>query len=456
MLHGIVRSLSRRAIRWFYRDAEILNAENIPREGATLIIANHSNDLTDILMTVLLSKRDIVFVANMAAADSPIVRWTYAGLGVIPVARVRDARALNARGKDASAINSEAFVRVVAALKAGHAVAIFPEGNVNDAPHLGLLRNGAAKMALQAVEAGVNLTMVPVGYQYEAPITPRSGLLAVVGKPIRVADWKAVNPTKAVTEFTKFMRHELLQLTRNSRTHQDAEALASLAAISGAVLGPNEGSPIAAAHNAQLALSRHSASDAMFVAHAVAPASIDQREILESFERDAMLLSIECVSFGARRWSARDCADVLRAADNSSVSGAGYNLFWFFATAPLALIAWMWHAIPMWLAYALAVRYAPLRVEVTSRTIVPGMYIIWVWYLVMPTLLLALGVNGWAVLVLFVVQPVLGDFAIAWRDQWRARALMNRVSDAPIAARESLREMARAVRSASKAASLYH
>ncbi|MEO7360990.1 MAG: 1-acyl-sn-glycerol-3-phosphate acyltransferase, partial [Gemmatimonadaceae bacterium] len=177
MLHPIIRWLARRAIRWFYRDAEILNAAAIPSEGATLIVASHGNDLTDILMTFLLSKRDILFVANMAAADSPIVRWTYAGLGVIPVSRVRDARALKARGEDVGVINTNAFLRVVDALKTGHAVAIFPEGNVNDAPHLGPLRSGAAKMALQAVDSGVDLTMIAVGYQYESPTTPRSGLL---------------------------------------------------------------------------------------------------------------------------------------------------------------------------------------------------------------------------------------------------------------------------------------
>lgn len=397
-------------------------------------------------MTFQLSRRDILFVANMAAADSPIVRWVYAGLGVIPVSRVRDARGLKARGQDASAINANAFTRVVDALKAGQAVAIFPEGNVNDAPHLGLLRNGAAKMALQAVEAGVDLTLIPVGYQYESPTTPRSGLLAVVGARIRVADWKPVNATKAVTEFTKFMRHELQLLTRNSRTHKDAESLSTLAAVAGAVFSANTASPMAAAHPIQLTLSQHSASDGIFVANAVAPAAIDMQESLEQVERNLMQLSDECVACGARRWSARDCADVLAAAGDQSVSVKAPDGFRLLLTAPLALLAWMWHTVPMWIAHQLALRFAPLRVEIASRTIVPGLYIMELWYLIVPASLLALGVNRWLVLALLISQPRLGDVAILWRDTIRVWKLYRRVNRASDATKQSLRVHASTLR----------
>lgn len=446
MLHSIVRWLARRAIRWFYRDAEILSAEAIPREGATLIVASHGNDLTDILMTFLLSRRDILFVANMSAADSPVVRWVYAGLGVIPVSRVRDARALKARGADASVINANAFLRVVDALKAGHAVAIFPEGNVNDAPHLGLLRNGAAKMALQAVERGIDLTMVPVGYQYESPTTPRSGLLAVVGNATRVKDWRPVHDTKAITEFTKFMRHELQQLTRNSRSHRDAEVLSNIAAVSGAVMSSNFVSPIAAAHKAQLALSHHSATDAMFVANAVAPSAIDRQQLLEDFADKADALANACVELGAHAWSARDCADILHAAGDTTVSYKPANIAFFIASAPLAAVAWLWHAVPVLSAHKLAVRYAPLRVEIAARTVVPGMYIIWLWYLVMPALLHTVGVNRWIVLTLFIAQPRLGDFAFWWRDELRKWRMVRRVTQSTPDHLEYLRACARIVR----------
>ena len=451
ILHPVIRSLARRAIRWFYRDAEILNAQAIPSEGATLIVASHGNDLTDILMTFLLSKRDILFVANMAAADSPIVRGTYAGLGVIPVARVRDARALQARGEDAGAINANAFVRVVDALKAGHAVAIFPEGNVNDAPHLGLLRNGAAKMALMAVEQGVDLTMVPVGYQYESPTTPRSGMLAIVVEPIRVAAWKPLNATKAVTEFTKFMRHELQCVTRNARTHKDAEQFANLVAIAGALKSTNSRSPIAAAHEAQLLLARHSASDGVFVANAIAPASMDKQSLLLEFETMATSLSNMCASFGGRRWSARDCADVLAASGDQSSTGSAPNVLLLLLGGPLALLALIWHAFPVWASHKLAIRFAPIRVEIAARTIVPGLYIIWLWYLALPALLLMSGVNRWLVLAVFVVQPHAGDFALAWRDWWRTWRLMQRVRSASESVKADIRMRAVAARSALRA-----
>lgn len=446
MLPPIVRWLARRAIRWFYRDVEILNAKAIPLQGATLVVASHGNDLTDILMTFLLSRRDILFVANMSAADSLVVRLVYAGLGVIPVSRVRDARALKARGEDASAINAHAFVRVVNALKDGHAVAIFPEGNVNDAPHLGLLRNGAAKMALQAVEQGVDLTMVPVGYQYESPTVPRSGLLAVVGAPIRVNDWRPVHDTKAVAEFTKFMRHELQQLTRNSRSHQDAEVLSSIAAVGGAAMSSSSASPLAAAHNVQRTISQLSASDGLFVANAVAPYVIDKQELLENFVVNAHALSNVCVALGACPWSACDCADILRAAGDTTVPNRPANITYLIATAPLAVVAWLLHAPPMWAAHKLAIKYAPLRVEIAARTVVPGMYVVWLWYLAMPALLLSIGLNPWVTLALFIAQPRLGDFALQWRDEFRRWRLMRRVTQSSSNHLEHLRSAVRVLR----------
>ncbi|MEO7360824.1 MAG: hypothetical protein ABI120_10870, partial [Gemmatimonadaceae bacterium] len=369
-----------------------------------------------------------------------------AGLGVIPVSRVRDARALKARGENVGVINTNAFLRVVDALKTGHAVAIFPEGNVNDAPHLGLLRSGAAKMALQAVESGVDLTMIAVGYQYESPTTPRSGLLAVVGKPVRVADWKPLNAAKAVAELTKFMRYELQQVTRNSRTHSDADELSKLSAISGALFSTNVVSPIAAAQPIQCILSHHSASDGLFVANAVAPESINNDHLLAEFQTHASTLSDRCVALGARRWSARDCAEVLAAAGDQSVSIRTPNLLLLVVTAPLAALAWIWHALPMWVAHKLAIQYAPLRVEIAARTLVPGMYVIWMWYLALPFLLLTTGVNRWLVLAVFIAQPRLGDFAWSWCDQWRAWRLVQRVRDAPDAERAILRALAHETR----------
>ena len=407
-----------------------------------MIVASHGNDLPDILLTFLASKRDLLFVANIAAADSPAVRWTYAGLGVIPVSRVRDARALKARGEDASAINANAFVRVVDALRQGHCVAIFPEGVVPDQPRIGALRNGAARMALQALDEGVPLTMVPVGYQYESAHEPRSGALCVVGDAISVNAWTPGNAARRVSEFTDFICDRLREVTRNARTHDDAERLAYIAAAAGAALsGPTE-NPMIAAHRVQRKLSCLSAANQIFEVGSIANGESGQREHLRQFTSAALALSNAATLFGARAWSAGDIAQVLSAAhdDPQTRDKTNTGLLRWLLLSPVAAFGWLWHAIPWWASYKLGKRLAPRRAEIAALTLVPGLYIMALWYIVAPLLLFALGVSAWYVVLIFVAQPRAGDIAMRWRDEWRLMRSAARVRKAPESARQSLRE----------------
>lgn len=452
MLHPVVRWLARRAIRWFYRGAEFVNAGAIPASGPTLIVASHGNDLPDILMTFLATNRDVLFVANIAAADSLPVRLTYQGLGVIPVSRVRDARALKARGEDASALNSNAFVRVAEALKSGQVVAIFPEGNVPEHPCLGALRTGAAKMALQALDAGVtSLCMVPIGYQYENSSEPRSGLLAQVGTPVRVGDFRPTQESKRVTELTQFIRGELKDVTRNARTMRDATRLSTLAAAAGAALSSAQVTPIAASHAVQELLSRLSAADEVFVDDSIAPSRVAFKQDMQECERAIDTLGDLCVKYGAAPWSARDHADVLHAAGDVLVSPSNASAFGLWASSPLAAVAWAWHALPFWVSRTIAVRSAPTRMELAARTILPGLYFMEIWYMSVPLALWFAGVPGWLVLLLFVVQPRLGDFAVSWRDRYRTLQLVKSVQTGPDAERRAVVEAAVDVRSAWRA-----
>lgn len=421
----------------------MLNTSAIPETGPTLIVASHGNDLPDILLTFLSTRRDILFVANVSAADFPPVRWTYAGLGVIPVSRVRDARALKARGEDASALNANAFVRVVDVLKQGHCVAIFPEGIVPDFPRLGALRNGAARMALQAIDGGVTqLQIVPVGYQYECAHELRSGALGVVGHPSRVADWKPDQATKRVTEFTEFICDELRVLTRNARTHRDADVLATLSATLGAAMSSASLSPLAAALDVQRALSRLSAADKIFVADAIAPSAIEKHDDLIQLQRTAQELSRAVAAFGARGWSARDNADVLLAAGDAQVHQRGTRSLALWFCAPLAAVGWLWHVIPWFVSIAIAKKFAPRNAEFAAITMVPGLYVVLLWYLFMPALLLLIGVEPWAALLAFLAQPRLGDCALSWRDWFRRWRLMSRVRAASLARRGEIVAMA--------------
>jgi 1-acyl-sn-glycerol-3-phosphate acyltransferase len=440
MLHPFIRWLARRGIRWFYASAQFVGCDNIPDSGPVLLVASHGNDLTDILMAFLVTKRDVLFVANVSAADFPIVKWTYAGLGVIPVARTRDARAMLTRGEDVAALNERAFERVTAALNEGNIVAIFPEGVVHDLPQLAPLRTGAAKMALTAISNGVrNLTLIPVGFQYESPWQPRSDVVAVVGNAVRVDEWQPMHTERAVSEFTRFIREQLLQVTRNSATWGDAARLSEFAAAGGAVLSDAHNSPTVAAAKVQRTLTASFGAGASFTA-----ASADCTIL--AFERGAEDLCARVSLLGARAWSASDYATVLHAAGDTTVWCKLPSAVWVAITFPVAAFGAIWHVIPIAASYAFAKASAPTPMERAGRAIVPGLYLIALWYVSIPVVLWLLGASPWFALVLFLVQPRLGDFALQWCDRFRTLRLASRARGAPPADKLALLQSAKTLR----------
>src|SRR5690606_28731490 len=93
---------------------------------------------------------------------SPLLRAADA----IPVYRRQD-------GADVER-NEETFADVHAALARGEAVCIFPEGISHSSGRLEPLRTGAARMALSAQAAGIDVPLVAVGINLEKKTTFRS------------------------------------------------------------------------------------------------------------------------------------------------------------------------------------------------------------------------------------------------------------------------------------------
>jgi hypothetical protein len=83
------------------------------------------------------------------------------------------------------------FAAVAAALRAGAAVAIFPEGTSHDAPAMVPLKTGAARIALAAAGADVPLGIIPVGLVLADRDRARSEALVVLGEPVEWDDLRA-------------------------------------------------------------------------------------------------------------------------------------------------------------------------------------------------------------------------------------------------------------------------
>jgi len=173
----LIRWLARTIVRIFYR---VDRVGTIPPTGAVLMLPNHPNALLDPAVIWATSGRDVRFLAKSVLFEGPL-RPFVKGSGAIPVYRKID------QGADVSK-NVEAFAAVDAALAAGDAVCLFPEGISHSSGRLEPLRTGAARMALSAQKAGVPVSLVPVGLNFERKTAFRSRATVVYGPAFSCAD----------------------------------------------------------------------------------------------------------------------------------------------------------------------------------------------------------------------------------------------------------------------------
>lgn len=186
-------------------------------DGALLLVANHPNTLIDPAVIQTTAGRRVRFLAKSTLFAwhplSPLIRRS----GAIPVYRKMDP------GVDTSR-NVEMFSAVAAALAAGEAICLFPEGTSHARGRLEPLRTGAARMALDSCAAGRRVSIVPVGLNFDALARFRSRVTTVFGRPLEYDDLAAGYPgdaVAAVRELTDRIEQRLKHLMVEAEPRHD-------------------------------------------------------------------------------------------------------------------------------------------------------------------------------------------------------------------------------------------
>ena len=154
-------------LRAAYR-LEVRGQENVPATGPLVVTGNHDSILDPFVMAAVIP-RTVHFLGKSEFWRYAPVAWWLGTVGAIPVVR---------GGSDAAAIES-----AVAALEAGEAVGLFPEGGVRrEGPWL----RGAARMAL-----ATGAPLLPVRLLDTRKALGRGSfgfppLAALIGEPIAV------------------------------------------------------------------------------------------------------------------------------------------------------------------------------------------------------------------------------------------------------------------------------
>lgn len=235
-MYALLRAAAGVALRWYYRDIRIEGVERIPRGRPTLLVVNHPNALVDALLVgwtvpwrVLITAKATLFQNRVAAA---LLRW----LGVVPLRRASDERT-SGRGVDPGR-NRDTFRAVREALVRGGTVLIFPEGKSHDEASLAPLKTGAARMALDARDAGVReLVIVPIGLTFERKEAPRTRVLVQVGEVISIDAWQSRRADgRGAEALTADIDARLRAVTLNYASNDDAARTIHLASTIAALL----------------------------------------------------------------------------------------------------------------------------------------------------------------------------------------------------------------------------
>lgn len=190
ILYRIGRFILGPFFKWYY-NPKIIGKENIPKEGAILIVGNHKH-LYDQCLSIISTKRFIKYMAKREYFDNKKTRWFFKAVGCISV--------------DRSVHDGKAKGEAIETLKNGGAIGLFPEGTRNKTQEFLLpFKFGAVSMAKKT-----DAYLVPFGITGDY-IFRSKNLVIKYGKPFKVTDMELEEANNLLYEIVKKLMEDTLE-----------------------------------------------------------------------------------------------------------------------------------------------------------------------------------------------------------------------------------------------------
>lgn len=190
ILYRIGRFILGPFFKWYYNPT-IIGKENIPKEGAILIVGNHKH-LYDQCLSIISTKRFIKYMAKREYFDNKKTRWFFKAVGCISV--------------DRSVHDGKAKGEAIETLKNGGAIGLFPEGTRNKTQEFLLpFKFGAVSMAKK-----IDAYLVPFGITGDY-IFRSKNLVIKYGKPFKVTDMELEEANNLLYEIVKKLMEDTLE-----------------------------------------------------------------------------------------------------------------------------------------------------------------------------------------------------------------------------------------------------
>lgn len=151
---------SNRVVDYLKLNINVINPENLPKEGPVVYVANHQS-YADILIFLNTIKHQVGFIAKEELTKVPLLRDWILRIGSLFIIR-GDARA------SLTTINEGAEK-----IKNGYSLVIFPEGTRSQGKEMAAFKPGSLKLATKA-----KATIVPVTINNSYSVFEEKGVIA--------------------------------------------------------------------------------------------------------------------------------------------------------------------------------------------------------------------------------------------------------------------------------------
>ncbi|WP_262281463.1 1-acyl-sn-glycerol-3-phosphate acyltransferase [Micromonospora sp. MA102] len=170
--------------------------EHLGGDGGIIIVPNHISHADPLVCAHFIhdAGRWPQFLGKASVFRVPVIGWILHRCRQIPVERgsIEAARSLD---------------KLVAAVHAGGAVVIYPEGTTTREPDLWPMKGktGAARLALATGAPVIPLAMIGPEKMFDprtarVGLRPRTPVTVVAGPPIDLSRWAGATPTRAILE----------------------------------------------------------------------------------------------------------------------------------------------------------------------------------------------------------------------------------------------------------------
>lgn len=205
MFFSLLKGYARLTIKLYCRKIVINNPGLLQARGPLLIAANHPNSFLDGMILTTLFQNPIYTLARGDAFRQKRFEKILRRLHLLPVYRTSE-------GVENLSHNYTTFEACNAVFRRGGIVLIFSEGGCTNEWHLRPLRKGTARLAVNAWAHGLDVTVVPLGFNYSSFRMWGKTVHINVGEPLRKHE--IINQDTEGKQLVQFNAQLQLQLQR--------------------------------------------------------------------------------------------------------------------------------------------------------------------------------------------------------------------------------------------------